>query len=147
MYASVIHPVRDFADEQTNAMGVTSTSWGPEVQIEALKFWFYSISLSIVLGLHQILSPIVVSPTKVRGSAATSSNLSSSTQIYKQLLIDGCDILIPGSSAGWIKAGPRAVGIASVVSSLVAAHGIWMRGDRRPKTSHTSRTCSEVKVR
>ncbi|KAK4940640.1 hypothetical protein LTR10_019270 [Elasticomyces elasticus] len=39
----------------TDAMQITKTSWGPTIQLEALKFWFYSLAVSVVLGVYELV--------------------------------------------------------------------------------------------
>lgn len=36
-------------------MQITKTSWAPTLQLEALKFWFYSLAVSVVLGVYELL--------------------------------------------------------------------------------------------
>lgn len=48
-------------------------------------------------------------------------------KIYRQLVIDCCDVFIPGSSIGWIPVGPTVVGTAQFISTVLAGQVIWNR--------------------
>jgi cytoskeletal protein RodZ len=48
-------------------------------------------------------------------------------RLYKTLLLDSCDIFIPGSAVGWIDASTVTVGIASCISSLISLDEMWKR--------------------
>lgn len=135
---------------QTNALRMTSFSWGPLVQDEANKCWFYALLASIALSLYHLLSfPASASrvttdkrqdssrvavtdgkearvqekqpPSKQPPQTATRSIL------YNQLVIDGCDLLIPGSAVGWIPADWVTVGLATAVSTVLGGRQIWER--------------------
>lgn len=51
--------------------------------------------------------------------------------IYTQLIIDSCDLFIPGAAVGWLPMGLVFVGTASTVSSLLAGRQIWDRVQQR----------------
>lgn len=129
-------------------MGVTSFDWGPRLQNEALKCWFYSISFSLVLGYYQYIM-LYFSPPKASKPASStdekandekdSTNASPSeedlaraeelsaaqSKITTQLIIDHCDIFLPGSAVGWIPAGPIGVGTCQSISSVFAMRSVW----------------------
>ncbi|KAL1301423.1 hypothetical protein AAFC00_005679 [Neodothiora populina] len=137
----------------TDAMKVTSTTWGPRVLDESLKFWFYAIAASLLLSLLDLWSAVFSSTTAFSPSATQSekqkdglSNDSKSKaknekpdattpasvslskrQIYKKLFTDGCDILIPGSHTGWIPADALTVGVTGVLATLVSMADVWAR--------------------
>ena len=48
-------------------------------------------------------------------------------KIYAQLLIDCADIIIPSAAVGWIQADELIVGIAGMISTVVAGQAIWAR--------------------
>lgn len=130
-------------------MRVTSTSWGPGVLQESLKFWFYALCASILLSIYDLwmirttTGPFpeikrngqAVREKDSNGSHKTtpvsskpSSTASARTMsIYKKLLVDGCDLLIPGAATGWIETDPVIVGVTGCISSLVAMEEIWAR--------------------
>lgn len=151
-------------------MGATSFSWGPRVQLEANKCWFYSLAFSIILSLYELWAP--ETPAKENKTLSSTPSSSGSTtpseagnpmdgsrdekdltgntnegseqastapsaiskpstksraKIYNQLLIDTCDLFIPGAAVGWIPVGPILVGTASTISTTVAGKQIWNR--------------------
>jgi hypothetical protein len=120
-------------------MNLTSTTWGPQLTQESNKFWFYGIVMSILLGLYQIFFAPPVTPT---GEKATSSSKektpgdinptlakpnSKNTQLYRQLLIDSCDLFIPGAAVGWIPSEPLTVGVFMSISSILAMGSMWSK--------------------
>lgn len=133
-------------------MKVTNTSWGPGVLRESLKFWFYALVASIFLSLYDLFiiwtaeqpvlekekddtSDISEKDTTKSGASSTSKLPTSSAsavttrseELYKKLLIDGCDILIPGSTLGWIPVDSLSVGITGCISTLTSMKDIWSR--------------------
>ncbi|CAK3925622.1 hypothetical protein DOTSEDRAFT_177660 [Lecanosticta acicola] len=60
-------------------------------------------------------------------SVVSTSSTKSASKLYSQLLIDTCDLFIPGAAVGWIPAGPIVVGTASTISTTVAGRQIWKR--------------------
>ena len=131
-------------------MGVYSASWNAPVLVEAHKFWFYALSLSL-LGAVCTLAVTAGSQASQRqqaGKAGTRQTESrqtesekpsedgrkrppateavvSSTALKKSIVVDACDLFIPGSFLGWIPADDATAGMAIVVSTLVAMQDIW----------------------
>lgn len=128
---------------KTNAMGVTSYTWGSMVQNEADKCWFYAITFSILLSLYRFVQVFFVRPSPSNAPSKSSSidkeetskepPEQSATRIvpYRPLLtrlaIDCCDLTIPGSSLGWIPVQLYIVGAAQFTSSALAGLQIWRR--------------------
>lgn len=52
------------------------------------------------------------------------------TPLVKNLIVDACDIVIPGSVLGWIPASSTQVGIVMIVSTLAASGDIWAQANR-----------------
>ncbi|EHY56031.1 hypothetical protein HRR83_006588 [Exophiala dermatitidis] len=136
----------------SNALSITSYSWGPTLQMESLKFWFYSLAVSFVLGIYDLWlmsaaesesQPTDTSTTDsgstenekaTKGAQApqhtkdASAQLSSKRRaIYKQIVQDGCDMLIPASIVGWVQLDPVTVGVAGSISALLGASDAWNR--------------------
>lgn len=134
-------------------MGLTTYEWGDRLQTEALKCWFYGISVSIFLGYYQLISLYFFSsekPTAVPKTASekvppgknetekatppSSDDAARSAafeatrgRIVTQLTIDMADIFLPGSALGWAKVGPVVVGACQSASSLLAMQQVWAR--------------------
>lgn len=124
-------------------MGAVPTTWAGSLFVEAMKFWFYSLALGILGGLVELWSlreqDVVVgkggrgkgekseeSPAKRRESVIREMALER-RKIMKKLVIDGCDLFIPGSTTGWMATSSANVGMLSVVSTVLAGSDIWNR--------------------
>lgn len=125
-------------------MGVTAFEWGPRVQLEANKCWFYSLTASILLSIVQLLWYNLQTIGSVRherekkgqgkgkfkADSAEKHRAIDQSRIYQQLVIDCCDLTLPGSAIGWSPsalASPLVVGIASTISTTVSGRQIWRR--------------------
>nr|POE76143.1 hypothetical protein CFP56_59623 [Quercus suber] len=49
------------------------------------------------------------------------------SKLYTQIVIDGCDLFLPGSAVGWIPADLVTVGVAGTISTVLAGRDIWHR--------------------
>jgi hypothetical protein len=47
--------------------------------------------------------------------------------IYKQLVVDLSDIIVPGHVAGWFPVDDVTFGVAGSISGLLGAHSAWER--------------------
>lgn len=111
------------------------TAWAAEVFLEANKFWFYSIVLSGLLGVVQLWNLKImprVSEEKKNGNVEKAEQEMKEgkikrSKITRRLVIDACDIFIPGFVTGWITVSSANVGMASVVSTVLASMDIWER--------------------
>lgn len=116
-------------------MGLTSYPWSGPLQIEALKVWFYSLAVSILLSLYDLftlpssnVSETKSTPTSVPPTSQKQDALQSKRRaIYKQLVVDLSDLIIPGHVAGWFPVDNVTVGIAGSISGLLGAHSAWER--------------------
>lgn len=52
------------------------------------------------------------------------------TPLVKSLIVDACDIVIPGSVLGWIPASSTQVGIVMIISTLIASGDIWAQANK-----------------
>lgn len=131
-------------------MGVTAYAWGPKVQLEANKCWFYSISVSIVLCFYNwLMHPAPVKETTAQNDKKTSEKNNETVDAVKgtsgdpvkswgtdpkirtQLAIDFSDLIVPGAAVGWIPVGPIIVGVASTISTVITGRQIWNRVQQR----------------
>ncbi|KAL2817655.1 peroxisomal biogenesis factor 11 [Aspergillus granulosus] len=110
-------------------MNVYHVSWYRPLLTEANKFWFYAIILSIIRATWDLLfAPAPPTPAKnEKGTApvALATGPSKST-LVKRIVINVCDLTLPGSFVGWLPVTGLQIGIAMVVSTLLAGHGIWV---------------------
>ena len=123
-------------------MGVTNYAWGPLLQSEADKCWFYAITFSILLSLyrlfHLVFATVTVEDTQGGESTVAKDEKPNKPRqvtdkgnayqaVSTQLAIDCCDLMIPGSSTGWIPVELVVVGAAQFTSSALAGQQIWRR--------------------
>lgn len=112
-------------------MGATSFYWGPSVFREAQKFWFYAIAASFInnagIGLLRAASEM---PKAMTAEERVYNGLNT-----KAFIVDGCDLLIPGSFLGWIPVEALYVSIAMSISSIISMTLLWKKindtGDNR----------------
>ncbi|PYH92903.1 hypothetical protein BO71DRAFT_356377 [Aspergillus ellipticus CBS 707.79] len=111
------------------------------IPTEANKFWFYALGFSLLGAAWTVLfsggSSSSTSASGAAGKSPQKSNKSSASTspvvkssvdtraILKKALVDGCDILIPGTFLGWIDVSELGVGVGMVVSTLVSGWEIW----------------------
>lgn len=119
---------------QLHAMGVWAVPWEERVMREANTFWFYALCFSLTGTLYALLSS-GSSETRGRGgkkknarkSEKVAASKAVSSALWMQLLIDGCDLLIPAELLNWMPTGDLVIGSTMILSTLLAAGGIWAR--------------------
>ncbi|KAL4952486.1 peroxisomal biogenesis factor 11 [Aspergillus filifer] len=126
-------------------MNVARVNWYKPLMTEANKFWFYALSLSILRCIWELFFPTVMSvPAEVSGNEKNGgkgkgkSQTQTQTQqvtapkwpLIKRIIIDGCDLTLPGSFIGWVPASGLQIGVGMVVSTLLAGHEVWLRQQR-----------------
>ncbi|KAL2075792.1 hypothetical protein VTL71DRAFT_735 [Oculimacula yallundae] len=130
-----------------DAMGYWVTPLARTCILEGNRFWFYSLICSILWGLLQLVDvmtekedPKVTdtnnekeeknSSTELTAKARKQSDMKRNSEISAiktKLVIDGLDLLSPGSVTGWINTSAAVVGFSSVVSTLLSSKEIWDR--------------------
>jgi hypothetical protein len=122
-------------------MGIQKSPWAASLFLEANKFWFYSLVLSILLGIIQLCNLGInppLSEEKNKDISEEQADLElkgwkvNRSKIMRRLVIDGCDVFIPGFVTGWIVVSSAGVGLASVVSTVLASMDIWERVQGSP---------------
>jgi len=117
-------------------MGVWTSPWTEGLMLEANRFWFYSLVLSVVWGGIQIrrLQQLSVeikgdeSPEeKIERLQKVSRNAAESQQLKRRLVTDVFDLFIPGDVTGWIRTSSLVVGFTSVVSTTLSMKDVWDR--------------------
>lgn len=118
-------------------MNIWRVSWNTPLLIEANKFWFYAICLSITGALWEwFCGGIARSKTHIDEKEKRSKKPSSSEQVssnvplWERLVVDVCDLSLPGSFVGWIPLSDFGVGMAMIVSSVVASRDVWMKAQQ-----------------
>jgi hypothetical protein len=117
-------------------MDVYPVYWNKPVLVEAYKFWFYALALSIVGALWGLLfasgsaSVGKAQQDEKKGGSSKERKDGGSGPLMKRIVVDGCDLLIPGVFLGWIQVSEVVVGMAMVVSTLVAGRDIWIKAQQ-----------------
>ncbi|KAG2019567.1 hypothetical protein GB937_005116 [Aspergillus fischeri] len=121
-----------------HAMNVYPVYWNKPVIVEAYKFWFYALALSIVGALWGLVfasgstsaSAGKAQRDEKKGGSSKERKAGVSGPLIKRIVVDGCDLLIPGAFLGWIQVSEVVVGMAMVVSTLVAGRDIWIKAQQ-----------------
>ncbi|PWY70910.1 hypothetical protein BO70DRAFT_124496 [Aspergillus heteromorphus CBS 117.55] len=116
------------------------------VLTEANKFWFYALVFSLLGAWWGVLFPTTSSSPgssskgtksgkkaksseKKRSPSAPLVSVSSTRldvwAVFKRVLVDACDLLIPGMFLGWVDVSELGVGVGMVVSTVVSGWEIW----------------------
>ncbi|CAG8960987.1 hypothetical protein HYFRA_00002526 [Hymenoscyphus fraxineus] len=115
-----------------DTMGVTEHQWAGWMTIEANKFWFYALFLGVVIGILQLASlsaPISSSSedekeeekAKEKFTDLEKKYLQKRSKIMRQLMVDGCDLVIPSGVVGCNTS------MLMLTSTVLAAVDIWGR--------------------
>ncbi|RLL97304.1 hypothetical protein CFD26_105068 [Aspergillus turcosus] len=120
-----------------HAMNVYPVHWNKPVLVEAYKFWFYALVLSIVGALWGLLfgsgsnsaSGGKAQQDEKKGGSSKERKVATSP-LVKRIVVDSCDLFIPGVFLGWIQVSEVVVGMAMVVSTLVAGRDIWIKAQQ-----------------
>lgn len=130
---------------QLHDMTIWPVPWSTPVLLEANKFWFYAICASITGAVLQLPFPASTTTetqtqsrkdqtrnqSTLNPSSSSSSTTSTSSKLLAQILVDGCDLTLPASFLGWTPAlGDLGVGIAMVVSTVLASRDVWIKAQR-----------------
>ncbi|KAF7166629.1 hypothetical protein CNMCM6106_002372 [Aspergillus hiratsukae] len=110
-----------------HAMNVYPVYWNKPILVEAYKFWFYALALSIVGALWGLLfgsasgsnsASVGKAPQDEKKDGASKERKVSTSPLVKRIVVDGCDLLIPGVFLGWIQVSEVVVGMAMVMSKI-----------------------------
>lgn len=118
-------------------MGVYAVSWEERVMREANQFWFYALALSVMGVLYQLF----VAENTARSSHAPKNAKKKSrkseqppvsvgphtSELVRQIIVDGCDLLIPAELLDWMPTGDLVLGVTMVVSTLLTGREIWKK--------------------
>lgn len=117
-------------------MGVYAVPWNDHVMDQANTFWFYALSFSVAGAIWALLVSPVEQSSKTNGKRknrktvsekATPVKPTAASARVKQIVVDGCDLLIPLELLGWMPTGDVVVGSTMVLSTLLTAQEIWTR--------------------
>lgn len=126
-----LHPYwydRSRLTAQLHALNIWPVPWSSTVLVEANKFWFYALALSVFGAVYELVFHSLSGKGGSRNEASNSSKGTaavSATSLVKRIVVDGCDLLIPGSFLHWTPFSDFEVGQAMVVSTAIASRDIW----------------------
>ena len=124
---------------QLHDMNIHDAPWSTPLLLEANKFWFYAISASIMASLLELFSPpaqTTKSQNETRESKSEKTKSTSNapptagrsrTALLTRIVVDACDLALPASFLGWTSLGDMGVGVAMVVSTVLAGREEWVR--------------------
>lgn len=116
-------------------MGVYTVRWHDRVMDQANTFWFYALFFSVAGAIWALLVGPAEQLSKKNGKRenqkttsekATSVQPTAASAWAKQIVVDGCDSLIPLELLGWMPTGDVVVGSTMVLSTLLTAQEIWV---------------------
>lgn len=114
-------------------MGIyPQTPWARDIQTQAYKFWFWGLAMSVIGGVWSLLfsnNDTNSQSKKNENEKATPPSTMASKTLMKRVIVDGCDLMIPGSSLGWISMGSEIVGMLMVLSTVVSMGDVWRRAN------------------
>ncbi|KAG5300175.1 peroxin 11B [Histoplasma capsulatum G186AR] len=136
-----------------DALNIHPTQWAEQVLLESYRFWFYSMVFASVRILWQLLVPpsppegqeaklVNVKQEDEKGDSKVGNKKSfagasdetvagsnadmNTVHLLTELVILGCDILIPVQALGWLNVDDVTVGSAAVLSTLLMGKDKWV---------------------
>ncbi|KAJ5173479.1 uncharacterized protein N7500_001410 [Penicillium coprophilum] len=124
-----------------HAMGVYTVPWNGRMMDQANTFWFYALSFSVAGAIWSLLVGPAEQPFKKNGKKKNRKTSEKAPPVkataaparVKQIVVDGCDLLIPLELLGWMPTGDVVVGSTMVLSTLLTAQDIWARVSKSQK--------------
>lgn len=105
---------------------------GDTLQQEAFKFWAYSLCLSVTSHVVTLWQghPIAAAPVKggKKGRPApkpSTTDRRSRSKIWKDLIVDCCDLTIPAVTVGWMSMDISLLGVIIFISTIGAGWDLW----------------------
>jgi hypothetical protein len=120
---------------QLHDMGVARVDWYHPLMTEANKFWLYALMLSVIRCTWELFFPSApATPYKTSSSESEKSRAKGQQPrpsprkwpLVKRIIIDGCDLTLPGSFLGWTPVTPLQIGLGMVLSTVLAGHDVWV---------------------
>lgn len=118
-------------------MGVYHVPWDAYVMREANQFWFYALAFSLLGECYELLLLSVSMETSSKSRVQKKKNDAKSRKrppaathksaLVKSIAVDILDIFIPAEFLNWMPTGDLVVGMAMMLSTLLAAADIWAR--------------------
>jgi hypothetical protein len=120
----------------SDAMGLTKLSMGGWLVVESNRVWFYGLILGILQAIWEGLFVVEEQRQLVSEKGKSGKKESKEKKVvssgprrkglpYKQLVIDSCDLFIPGAVIQVIPFSPLVVGLAMALSTLLQISDLW----------------------
>lgn len=121
-----------------DTMGVYPMSWAGWVFVEAMKFWFYALCMSMLISLIQLSQLYGKSKVDLNEKLTAKQRAHMMKQdamkarrkrnvILRRLATDAFDIWIPGTITGWLATSFEGVGWVGIGSTVLAGWDVWVR--------------------
>lgn len=118
--------------DQPFSMKLLKGPLGDKLQQESFKFWAYSLCFSIISHLVTLWQghPIAAASSKAGKKGRlepkpSANNRRSRSKIWKDLLVDCCDLAIPAVTVGWISMDTSLLGVLIFISTVGAGSDLW----------------------
>ncbi|RAL13263.1 PEX11 domain protein [Aspergillus homomorphus CBS 101889] len=110
-----------------DAANIYPVPWAKSATSEAYRFWFCALVISILGAVWEGMNAGAVKGARKgkKGGTLANARKVDMSALVKRVVVDGCDLLIPGSYLGWIGVGQVGVGGTMVVSTLLSLREIW----------------------
>jgi hypothetical protein len=117
--------------DQLDTMGIYPVPWAAPLFLEGMKYWFCSLTMSILLSVIQLWkldSTIYLSQKGAEESSVESEKRAVKRKaLLKKLATDVADIFIPGTVTGWMATSFAGVGWVSVLSTILSGSDVWVK--------------------
>ncbi|CEJ53687.1 hypothetical protein PMG11_00036 [Penicillium brasilianum] len=128
-----------------HAMDVYLVPWEARVMKEANTFWFYALSFSLAGAFYGLLfSASADSAPKAKDQkekkngtkaekekpepvANEKANATKTTALVRQIVVEGCDLVLPITLLSWVHTPDLVVGLTMVVSTVLTGREIWKK--------------------
>ncbi|KAJ5819301.1 hypothetical protein N7474_004892 [Penicillium riverlandense] len=123
-------------------MNIYLVSWYMPVLLEANKFWFYAICISIARTSKELVLGSA-GPSTTSGTSGTDEKKQEKTKevapakpapstlsLLNRIVIDSLDLTLPGSFLGWIPLETLGIGMAMLVSTVLVWPTAWAKAQQ-----------------
>lgn len=122
-------------------MNIFLVPWYMPVLLEANKFWFYAICISITKTVKELLlgsttAGIQNGPSETDEKKRTSEKSPSvkkgpsTLSLLNRLFVDSLDLTLPGSFLGWIPLEMLGIGMAMLMSTIFVWPTAWAKAQQ-----------------
>lgn len=123
-------------------MNIYLVSWYMPILLEANKFWFCAICISIAKTSKELMLGSA-GPSTPNGSSGTDEKKKKNTKeiapskpapstlsLLNRIVIDILDLTLPGSFLGWVPLETLGIGMAMLVSTVLVWPTAWTKAQQ-----------------